>query len=57
MIEHYGGQWKFAQKINVHESYVSQVIRGTKSLSDTAKQKWANLLKTEVTDLFPNVRN
>jgi hypothetical protein len=57
MIEYYGGQWKFAQKINVHESYVSGVVRGTKKLSDDGRKKWAKLLHSDLKELFPDARN
>lgn len=44
IIEIFGSQWKFAQAIEEHESAVSRVIRGRRSLSEKERRKWVTAL-------------
>lgn len=57
IIEHYGGQWKFAQKLDVHESYISAIVRGRRNPSDATKAEIAKMLRSEVKELFPDATN
>ena len=52
IIEHFGSQWQFARKLNAHESLVSKVIRGRRSLSLEDQNRWARALKCSRADLF-----
>ena len=52
IIEHYGGQWRFAAVIGEHESIVSKVMRCQRLLSDEKKRIWAKALRCNVEDIF-----
>lgn len=52
IIEIFGSQWKFAQAIDEHESAVSRVIRGRRSLSEKERCKWAAALNIEEPQKF-----
>ncbi len=44
IIERFGYQFTFAQLLQVHESVVSEVVRGWRRLSPEQKEKWCALL-------------
>jgi len=44
IIEQYGSQADFAQKIGVDEPKVSRIIRGRRSLSPEDLQRWSKVL-------------
>ena len=52
ILEKFGSQWSFAKRINIHESYISQVIRGKRILSPEKKDEWARILKCKIFDIF-----
>ena len=47
IIEICGSQSDFAQKIGVHESTISRVIRGRKSLSPEEIEVWSKALRCD----------
>lgn len=53
IIRSYGSQWRFAQRLDLHESYVSMVVRGRRNLSDEEKTRWAKALGVKVGEIFP----
>lgn len=53
IIEHFGSQFGFAQVIEEHETIVSRVVRGHRSLSNDQKRHWAKELKCAVDEIFP----
>ncbi len=46
-------QADFAQHLNVHESKISQVVRGRRELSSDQRAQWAKALDCEIKDIFP----
>jgi len=52
IIELFGNQANFAQKMGLHESLVSRVVRGRRSISKEYQKKWARILRQDVKDLF-----
>lgn len=48
----YGTQADFAVAVATREEKVSRVIRGRAKLSDVERQRWADLLGQDSTDLF-----
>ena len=52
IIEVYGTQADFAQRIGRDESYVSRVIRGRRKLDLIAQQNWADALGCRPRELF-----
>lgn len=48
----YGSQADFARVLRVHESDVSRVVRGRRSLSLDERKRWAAALDRPVDDLF-----
>ena len=52
MIEHYGSQWEFSKALGIHESFVSKIVTGARILSSEDQKKWADLLQSEVSELF-----
>jgi len=57
IIEVYGGQWRFAQAIEEHESVVSKVIRGRRKLTPEKKKVWAKALGLKQSDISEGLRN
>ena len=45
-------QSDFADAAEVHESHVSQVVRGRRKLQDPEKRRWAALLRCKPEELF-----
>ncbi|HVP76731.1 MAG TPA: XRE family transcriptional regulator [Thermodesulfobacteriota bacterium] len=52
IIELFGNQVNFAQKVGVQESLVSRVVKGRRSLSVSEQAKWAEILRLQAEDLF-----
>ena len=52
ITEKYGTQSDFAIVLKGHESDVSRVIRGRRSLTDEERQLWADLLEVDRAELF-----
>ena len=52
IIEVFGNQANFAQKMGVQESLVSRVVRGRRSISKRDQKKWAKILREDVERLF-----
>lgn len=52
IIEIFGTQADFAQKIKVDESVVSRVLRGRRTLGKGDRQKWAETLKCDEKELW-----
>jgi transcriptional regulator with XRE-family HTH domain len=55
IIEVYGTQADFAQRINKDESYVSRVVRGRRNITQNEQDNWAGLLGVGRRDLFPDL--
>lgn len=51
IIENYGSQYKFAHALGTHETEVSSVVRGHKTLTPEKRRLWARLLKCKAKDL------
>ena len=52
MVEKYGSQANFAQRMELDEAYVSRIVNGRRELSGSDKVIWANMLCRTVGDLF-----
>jgi len=57
IYEKFPSQADFAQAMNVHESTVSQVVRGRRILQESEQRRWAAILDCEPNDVFQNDRN
>jgi plasmid maintenance system antidote protein VapI len=47
ILRKYPTQGDFAQEIPVHESFVSQVLRGRRQLSPSQAERWVELLNCQ----------
>ncbi len=54
IVTHFGNQWNFAQAVKMHESDVSRVVRGRRTLPVQAQKEWADLLNSTPQELFDN---
>ena len=52
IIELFGNQANFAQKMGLQESLVSRVVRGRRTLSKEDQGKWAKMLRLHAEHLF-----
>lgn len=52
IFEVFGTQSDFAKFLGVHESRISQIIRGRRSLSVEDQKKWAAVLNCSVELIF-----
>ena len=52
IITKFGTQSDFSLCIGVHESLVSQVIRGRRKISKQVQEQWATELGCQIEDLF-----
>lgn len=52
IIELFGTQADFAQRLGIDDSVVSRVVKGRKKLSSEVEKKWARVLKCAQDDLF-----
>lgn len=52
IIEHFGSQADFAQKLQIDESLVSRVIRGRRKLPQEEVGRWCDFLKCD-TSIIP----
>lgn len=48
IVTKFGNQANFADKIKMHESFVSMVIRGRRQLSDEHKKIWEKALNIKI---------
>lgn len=53
IIKAHGSQSNFAEELSVSESLISQVVRGRRRLGPESRKKWAELLKVQEEELFP----
>jgi len=53
IVEAFGSQADFAQKIRVDESVISRVVRGRRTLSPEDQAKWVKVLKCDPAILEP----
>jgi plasmid maintenance system antidote protein VapI len=53
IIENYGSQFRFAHALGTHETEISAVVRGRKTLEPDKLREWARLLNCNVEDVFP----
>lgn len=44
IIKRFGGQWRLAQHLKVHETTVSAVLNGRRKLSEKQKKRWAKAI-------------
>ena len=54
ILKRFSCQSDFAQALGVHESKISQVVRGRRELPYDDQKKWAEKLGRPVHDLFEN---
>lgn len=52
IVERFGTQSDFAMAIKGHEADVSRVVRGRRTLNESERQRWANLLGADSKELF-----
>ena len=57
MIEIYGGQWRFANAINEHESTVSKILLGRRELSPEKRKIWAKALNIKESEILKGLSN
>jgi transcriptional regulator with XRE-family HTH domain len=53
IVEHFGTQRLFAFKMQIDSSFVSKIVRGYRSLDPERQALWAEVLKSEVDEIFP----
>lgn len=53
IIEEFGSQADFAQKIQVDESIISRIVRGRRVLSPEDRAEWCKVLKCDPSLLEP----
>jgi len=51
IIELFGNQANFAQRMGLQESLVSRVVRGRRNLSKKDQKKWAKILRQDIKHL------
>ena len=56
IYEKFQNQSDFAHALKVHESNVSQVIRGRRDLDENTQKKWAEVLGDDPQRLFQKVK-
>ena len=52
IFEKYGTQWDFAKAAGIHESRVSRVVEGRRTLTKAERREWAELLGTDSSELW-----
>ena len=52
ILEKFGSQADFAQKLNIDETVISRIVRGRKDLPDDKKRLWAKVLHCNPDDIF-----
>jgi hypothetical protein len=52
ILEKFPSQADFAQSVGEHESLVSRIIRGRRTLDPERQREWAKALKSSVKELF-----
>ncbi|WP_076750772.1 helix-turn-helix domain-containing protein [Desulfatitalea tepidiphila] len=52
IIEHFGTQADFAQKIGTDDAAVSRVVRGRRTLPEDKQVLWAEMLQCDREEIF-----
>jgi plasmid maintenance system antidote protein VapI len=52
IFERFGTQYDFSRAVDVHESVVSRVVQGRRTLTEIERQEWADLLEADSAELF-----
>jgi plasmid maintenance system antidote protein VapI len=52
IIENYGSQFEFSLRLGVHETIVSRIVCGKRTLSPEDQKRWASLLGADPQRLF-----
>ncbi len=52
IVELYGSQSNFAQKIGADETYISRVVNGRRELDKKEQRRWARALKVNMEEFF-----
>lgn len=52
IFERFGTQYDFSRAVDVHESLVSRVVQGRRTLTETERQEWADILGADCKDLW-----
>lgn len=52
IVEKYGSQGKFAEKVGCSLSFLSQYLNGKKRLNQSTIDKWADALDIEGSDIY-----
>lgn len=50
IIERFGHQWKFAEKVEMDETVVSKIVRRGKPLRPEERRRWAKALGCSASD-------
>lgn len=53
IVRHHGAMWRFARVIDRPGPVVSAVVNGRRKLPPDEKKRWAELLGSDVSRLFP----
>ena len=56
ILKNFERQADFAERLGIHESKVSQILRGRRKLSVSAAEQWAAVLGCDVSVLGPVTR-
>jgi transcriptional regulator with XRE-family HTH domain len=57
IFERFGTQCDFSRAVDVHESLVSRVLQGRRTLTEAERQRWADLLEADCKELFGEEAN
>jgi len=52
IFEKFGTQFDFSRAAGVHETLVSRVVQGHRTLTEVERQEWAGLLGADVHEVF-----
>jgi plasmid maintenance system antidote protein VapI len=52
IFEKFATPHDFSRTAGVHESHVSRVVQGRRTLTESERQEWAGLLGTDSTELW-----
>ena len=56
ILKNYPTQSDFAESLHVHESLISQVLRGRRQLNPDQAKKWQKVLKCDPAILLPVIK-
>lgn len=57
IFEVYGTQYEFSKAVDVHETLVSRVVRGSREIPDAEKKRWATFLNADAEEIFAGGRS